>query len=278
MSLAADRPEFTPPAAPGRARAIGLALLAHVLLIAALTWGVNWKRETSSSPVQAELWSATAQEAAAALVEPALQPPAAQPEPKPVPAPSKPPPPKVTAPPPAPVLDPHIAMAKDKKKRLLEAQKLEAKQHDAKQAAEAQAKKLAADKKAKEGKEQAQIEAMRAANMKRIAGLAGASGAAAATGSARQSAGPSPGYGGRVSARIKPNIVFTEDLAGNPTATVEVHTSPDGTIVGRKLTKSSGVKTWDEAVLRAVDKTEVLPRDTDGRVPPALEINFRPKD
>ena len=34
----------------------------------------------------------------------------------------------------------------------------------------------------------------------------------------------------------------------------------------------------DEAVLRAIDKTEVLPRDTDGRVPPSLEISFRPRD
>ena len=174
--------------------------------------------------------------------------------------------------------------ALDKKKRLLEAKKTEAKKQDAKKAADEQAKKLAADKKAKvakdakDAKETAQIEAIRAGNMKRIAGLAGASGAESATGTAKQSSGPSPGYGGRVSARIKPNIVFTEDIAGNPTATVEVRTSPDGTIVGRKLIKSSGVKAWDETVLRAIDKTEVLPRDTDGRVPPSFEINFRPKD
>jgi colicin import membrane protein len=59
---------------------------------------------------------------------------------------------------------------------------------------------------------------------------------------------------------------------------VEVRASPDGTIVARKLIQSSGVKAWDEAVLRAIDKTEVLPRDTDGRVPSPLEISFRPKD
>jgi colicin import membrane protein len=59
---------------------------------------------------------------------------------------------------------------------------------------------------------------------------------------------------------------------------VEVRTAPDGTIVGRKVLKSSGSKAWDEAVLKAIDKTEVLPRDTDGRVPPALVITFRPRD
>ncbi|MBX9936343.1 MAG: TonB C-terminal domain-containing protein, partial [Burkholderiaceae bacterium] len=37
-------------------------------------------------------------------------------------------------------------------------------------------------------------------------------------------------------------------------------------------------KAWDTAVLRALQKTDSLPRDTDGRVPPTLEIGFRPKD
>jgi colicin import membrane protein len=61
-------------------------------------------------------------------------------------------------------------------------------------------------------------------------------------------------------------------------AEVEVRTSPDGTIVGRKLLKSSGVAAWDDAVLKAIDKTEVLPRDVDGRVPANLVIGFRPLD
>ena len=54
--------------------------------------------------------------------------------------------------------------------------------------------------------------------------------------------------------------------------------APDGTIVARKLIKSSGAKNWDDAVLRAIDKTEILPRDTDGRVPPIIEIDFKPRD
>jgi colicin import membrane protein len=59
---------------------------------------------------------------------------------------------------------------------------------------------------------------------------------------------------------------------------VEVRVSPDGSIISRKLLKSSGNAAWDEAVLKAVDKTETLPRDTDGQVPPTFEIGFRPKD
>ena len=110
-----------------------------------------------------------------------------------------------------------------------------------------------------------------------MAALAG-DGAPNATGTAAKSAGPSASYAGRIKARILPNIVFPDSVSGNPQATVEVKVAPDGTIIGRRLLKSSGVPAWDEAVLRAIDKTEVLPRDTDGRVPPSLEISFRPRD
>ena len=111
-----------------------------------------------------------------------------------------------------------------------------------------------------------------------MAGLAGASGSANATGSALKSSGPSASYAGRIRATVKPKIVFTDDIQGNPTTEVEVHTAPDGTIVGRKITKSSGVKDWDEAVIRAIDKTQVLPRDIDGSMPSSLLLVFRPKD
>jgi colicin import membrane protein len=53
--------------------------------------------------------------------------------------------------------------------------------------------------------------------------------------------------------------------------------APDGTITGRRLVKSSGHRSWDDAVLRALDKTEVLPRDVDGRVHSPVIIEFRPK-
>ena len=109
-------------------------------------------------------------------------------------------------------------------------------------------------------------------------GLAGATGGENATGTTLRNSGPSGSYGGRVTAAVKPNIVFTESVVGNPLAEVEVRTAPDGTIVQRKLTKSSGNKAWDEAVLRALDKTERLPRDVDGQVPSQFPISFRPKD
>ena len=91
-----------------------------------------------------------------------------------------------------------------------------------------------------------------------------------------QQAGYSASYSGRVASRIKSNITWTGQDEVTQKAEVKIHVSPDGTIIERKLIKSSGVKAWDDAVLRAIDKTEVLPRDLDGRVPPDIEVSFHP--
>ncbi|HET6788522.1 MAG TPA: energy transducer TonB, partial [Aquabacterium sp.] len=93
-----------------------------------------------------------------------------------------------------------------------------------------------------------------------------------------QSAGPTAEYAGRIKARVRPNIVFAADIPGNPVATVEVRCAPDGRIIGRKLIIPSGVPAWDDAVLRAIDRTEVLPLNEQGRVPTPLLLELRPKD
>ena len=280
---ATSRFEFQPlQERQGLLRAYGLALLVHGLLLVALTWGVSWKRSDTSLSVEAELWSAVPQEAAPKLVEP---------EPKPEPAPPPPAPPKAVDPGPS---EAEIALRREREKQLKEKAELERReklrvererQEKLEREKEEREKKLAAEKRKKEleakRKEEAeakQREQDRQENLKRMAGLANATGKPTATGNAVQSAGPSSSYAGRIRARIKPNIVFPDELANNPTADVEVRTSPDGTIVGRKLLKSSGNKSWDEAVLKAIDKTETLPRDENGVVPSPMIIGFRPKD
>ena len=109
-------------------------------------------------------------------------------------------------------------------------------------------------------------------------GGGGGGGGSQASGNAPQASGPSPGYGARVAGRIKPNVVFTDTVSGNPRAEVEVRTLPDGTITTRRIVKSSGNPAWDDAVLRAIDRTGTLPRDTDGRVHSPLIIGLRPQD
>jgi|GEM_PF-2925140 len=95
---------------------------------------------------------------------------------------------------------------------------------------------------------------------------------------AQNASGPSASYGGKVRAKVKPNIVFTEDIAGNPTAEVEVRTALDGRIISQRLIKPSGSKVWDEAVIKAIIRTETMPRDVDGRVPSPMILEFRPRD
>jgi colicin import membrane protein len=142
-------------------------------------------------------------------------------------------------------------------------------------------KKKAAEKEKAEKAEKADAarpDALRQENLKRMQGMAGASGGENATGTALKSSGPSATYAGRLVGRIKPNITYPGDMVGNPRAEVEVRVAPDGVIQSRRILQSSGNKAWDEAVLRAIDKTEVFPKDTDGRVPPVIVLGFRPLD
>lgn len=283
MPSAADRIDLGPPRDTGAISSFGLALLVHAALIAALTWGVNWKRSDRSVAFEAELWSNTPQEAAPKLVE--------APPPPPPPPPTEPAPKVQEVKPP----DPKVDMAlEQEKKRKLQAQKaqqaqqaqaekeLKLKQEQAKRkAAEAveEAQRLEAKKQLQQNQANAAaLEAQRKQNIARAMGLADASGGESAKGTAQKSAGPSASYGGMVRARVKPNIVFTEDIAGNPSAEVEVRTALDGTIMSQRLVKTSGNKAWDDAVVKAIIRTEKMPRDTDGRVPTPMILEFRPKD
>ncbi|MEO6032592.1 MAG: cell envelope integrity protein TolA [Burkholderiaceae bacterium] len=328
---ATGRDPFMPQQPKGMRAGLGLALLAHALLIAALAFAVHW-RSHEPQGVDAELWSAVPQAAAPRAIEPEPQPPAPQPPPPKAAEPKPPPPPVVKAPPaPPPQVDPDIAIEKAKREQAerdkaaqsqreqakreklkqaeLEREKAEQKIEREKQRLKEEQAKLAAKQKAEAAKEQAakeeaarekaeaarekaeaareKAEAAKAAAaaaaardkyLKRMQGMAGATGGESSTGTALRSSGPSAGYAGRIRARIKPNIVFNDPIDGNPIATVEVTLAPDGSIVGKRLLKSSGVKSWDDAVLRAVDRTGMLPRDTDGSVPPKMELEFRPHD
>ena len=290
MSNVDDRSDLAPRAEPGVLRAFGLALLVHLLLLTALTWGVNWKSKDQSLSFEAELWSALPQEAAPPLEAPPPPPP--EPVAPPAPAPAPAPPPKVEA-----VPDADIAIEREKKRLVEDKKKAQAladktekakKIEEAKKLAEDKAKaakqaKLEAKKQAVQKGQLAKKEAVLAAvqrkeNLERQNALLGATGGAQASGAALKASGPSATYGSKVRAKVKPNIVFTEDIAGNPVAEVEVRTTLDGTIISQRLVKTSGNKAWDEAVIKAIIRTETMPRDTDGRVPTPMIIEFRPKD
>lgn len=295
--------ELAPPPAQGLGRSLSLALVVHLLLLIALTWGIQWQNMDNTPAVEAELWSALPKAAA---------PPPPPPAPEPTPEPPPPPPaPKVKPTPPPPSRDADIAIAKQKKaeqeQKLVQEQiklkkQIEQKEQALEQQRQREKEKLAQvqrdkkelalkeqkdrkdkERKAQEAKSAAQderkLQAMRDENLRRMAGMAGATGSPNATGDALRPSGPSPSYGGRIIARVKPNIVFNpDDVSGNPVAEVEVRTAPDGKIMSRKLIKSSGNKAWDEAVIKALDKTDTLPRDTDGTIPTMMVLGFKPRD
>lgn len=310
------RDPFMPQRPPGFKSGLALALLVHALLIAGLAYNVDWHASTPEA-VEAELWSALPQQAAPRPVSPPPRP-APAPSPAPTPSPPAPKPqPVQPAPPPTVDPQIAIEKARDARRvqqqeelaeqeqaRRDKARRDQAKQEEDRKLAEREARDDAARQKQLVEKRQAdrekadraktelakadqakadkaeavQREKDRLAALKRMQSLAGATGEATATGSAAKSSGPSASYGGRVVARIKPNIVFNDTVDGNPAAIVEVKVAPDGTITGRRVVQSSGVKAWDEAVLRAIDRTDGLPRDIDGRVPPSLIITFLPRD
>ena len=300
--------EFAPPAQPGLQRALVVAAVAHLLLFLALGLATAWKTQPQTVQAEAELWSATPQAAAPRLIEPEPTP-----EPQPTPEPPKPAPRPAPAPAPEPDRrDAEIALKKkEEKKKAEEKEKAEKekaekkrKEREKEKAEQEKADKKAKEDKAREEKERekkkqaeadkrkkdearkeaeakadaARSEALRKENLKRMQGLAGASGGENATGTALKSSGPSASYAGRLVGRIKPNITYPGDVVGNPRAEVEVKVSPDGTILSRRIVQSSGNKAWDDAVLRAIDKTEVFPKDTDGRVPSVIVLGFRPLD
>lgn len=281
-SILSPRPDDRPPQREDWGTGVTISIIAHSLLIAALIWGVHWHSNTNES-ASAELWSAVPE--AQAPPPMTAPPPPPEPAPTPAPQPAPPPPPAVAAPKPPDIA---IEQEKERQKKLKEQQEQEQQQQQQQQAKLEQEKadKLKAEQQAKadaqkKAEAQKQLDAkqiakMRAENLKRMMGELNAP--TDATGTAAKSKGPSASYQGRIIARIRPNILLTDPIAGNPATVVEVRCAPDGTIIGRRITQSSGVKAWDDTVLRAIDKTQILPRDVDGTVPSPMLLTFRPQD
>ena len=281
MPSAADRIDFGPPRDAGAIRSFGLALLIHAALIAALTWGVNWKRTDSAATFGAELWSNAP--ADATPINPT--PPEALPLPAPVVN-----QPVVQAPPePTPNVD--IALEQEKKRKQLKDQQLAMEKIERDKAQQLKDEQLKADNLAKA--DQAKTDALKAKqsqqllskqrdeNLKRLNEMMTNAGGNAQGGNSRASAGGqgfSTTYGAIARAAVKPNVVFTEAFDGNPLAKVEVRLESDGTIISSRVVQPSGNDNWDKAVLNAVIRTGKMPKDVDGKLPDRIMIlEFKPR-
>lgn len=264
---------FRPQGSDGLGVGAVLALLAHVLLVAALAFGVSWKTH-SPAVLEAEVWSEVPRAAAPEApppppievpptppIETAAPVPEVAPEPEPIAELARQPEPK-RKPKPTP---------KPKEKPLPPVVKVEPKLPKPKKV-QAPVTPVTPPK----AVSSAEREAQRRANLDRMMNDLGGQGG---LGSSARSAGPSGNYGGKLRSRIIPNIVFTGTLNGNPTAFVEIRCAPDGRILSRRLLDSSGSPEWDNAVLRGIDKTEFIPLDDNGRLPDTvLQIGISPKD
>lgn len=251
---------------PGKLRAGLLALAVHALFVVFLVVGVTWRAERPA-PVQVDLWRelppVPAPPRPAAKPERVPEPPKPvvkpEPEPKPAPKPEK----------------PDIALKEKlekerlrkeaeakrqeelKKQRELEQQKKE----DARRQAEERRKLL--DEQVRREKEllaqaqarRAQQEAQNQAEAQRMSALS----------RLRDE------YMFKIKDKIKRNIVMPPNLQGNPEAHFDVRLIPGGQLVTVTLAKSSGVPAYDDAVERAIKKSDPLPMPPD----PVLNNEFR---
>ena len=246
-------------------RAFSFSLIAHLGLLAFLVIGISWNNSTPSG-VEVELWDSTPQietppapelkteikeEAADIAVKKKpveKEPPkkeAVKEVPKPVPA-VKPIPPKE-------VPKKEVAKEAPKPAALTPAQI----------------------------KANAEADKRREANIASLRGLAakdGGTGGSVGSGVGGGGNAP-PGWSDKVIKKVRANITFNADsFKGNKQTIVQVKLAPDGAILTKVMTSSSGDNAWDQAVLSAIDATQSLPKDDNGQFPTLTpELKLKPK-
>ncbi|MBC7547893.1 MAG: protein TolA, partial [Polaromonas sp.] len=150
-----DRPEFNPPAASRSWRAMGLALVVHLLLVVALTWGVNWKASDEAASFSAELWTGQTAPAPTPAVPPV---PPTPPTPREPTTTARPPEPVRAPPPPEPtraqITTPDVDIALQEEKKRVQRRKQQ-QQQQAEAEREARAEEAAEKKQARLQDEQA---------------------------------------------------------------------------------------------------------------------------
>jgi colicin import membrane protein len=254
-SILAPRPDDRPPREEDWSTGVTISIVAHATLIGALVWGLHWRSSPVAIESSAELWSA--------IPETAAPPPVAAPPPPPV-VETPPPPPPVETPKPPDIVTEEIRKPLPKPRPTPPPPPPKPAPPPPKPAPPPPKEKL--DAKA--------LQKIHDENVKRMMGQMDP----AATGSAARDSGPSASYAGRIIARLRPKLVLTDSIPGNPAVEVEIRCAPDGTIIGRRITKPSGSKAWDDAVIRAIDSAGTLPRDTNGKALDTIPIIWRPQD
>jgi len=246
-----DSPFLHPEDRTGKIISLGLAVLVHALLAAILFYGVHWQTKMTDV-VEVELVRATVSPV------PTFQPPpepAIEPKPvvEPPPLPKKPDiaikekikePPK-SKPEPPPVIEPKPDTPA-RKPSFLDQLKKEAEHLMQRKKTDAATADLDKEKAASEA----------SARNKALAD-----------------------YLSRIRGKIRGNIVLPPDVKGNPEAIFDVTQLPSGEIVTARLRRSSGNPALDEAIERAILKSNPLPKPEKSELfSRNLELSFRPLD
>ena len=269
-SSAMSRDPLMPQPLAGRGVGLVLAVLAHGLLLLALTLAVNW-RVSTPSPVEAELWAEVPRAAPPVPVEPRpppvepLKPVVKSPELRTEPKPSR--------------AEQDAQIATEKAKREKEREEVEKKRNEEeRKVADKKAEQERREKEAKETKQKekdaqlAREEAQRQQNLARMMKDLN-----------KQPPGPTSSdfgadYAGQVQKRIRDNTDFPGNVEGNRAAEVEIRLTSDGRILGQRILKSSGNTAFDEAILRGVERAGSMPRNRDGVAPSPIIATIRARE
>jgi colicin import membrane protein len=255
------------PAEPGKKYAMAFTFMVHAGLIAALFFGVQWKR-SKPEVMEVELWSSRPVPAVQ-IAEPPPPEPEIKPEPKPEPKPI----PKVEPPPPK---KPDIAIKEEKKKP--EPKKPEPKPEPPKP--EPKKPEPKAEPKPKVPNFDDMLKRETSELKPRPNNSAQQMANAAAAESEQRASSNKKGlkdYAAKIRGKIRGNIVLTPNITGNPEAVFEVDQLPSGEVLAVKLKRSSGNKGLDEAIERAILKSSPLPKPDDPALfQRSLEIKYKP--
>jgi TonB family protein len=93
----------------------------------------------------------------------------------------------------------------------------------------------------------------------------------------RKSAAQASAHAASIANAVRQNILHGPPIEGNPATVVDVRVDRQGKILSASLVTSSGVPSWDEAVMKAIERTGSLPLDVDQTIPARLELVFRPR-
>ena len=235
-----------------------LALVVHGVFFTLLYFGVNWHSEPPQGMV-VDIWDA--------LPAPQVEPVKVAPPPMPQVEPPKPvAPPKLAEPVAPPKAE--IAMPEKKKPKVKLPEPVKPVET-----------KPVPPKKIEPPKAIQPTRAERAAQAEQErAGAARAAQQAAAAAAITNEVGK---YIGLIRSKIKRNIVEPPDVPDTIQAEFDVILLPGGSVLGTKLTKSSGSPAYDDAVERAIMKAQPLPLPPDVSLFSrfrALHLTFRPKE